>query len=86
LRQGAITCILLREYCNAPPPLRGAGLAQGGRYSHEKRFSSEQFFQSNPEYFFFIATMIVIENMIRINQTLIENFQADFDLFFSIKP
>ncbi|WP_372960464.1 hypothetical protein [Methanoregula sp.] len=30
--------------------------------------------------------MIAIENLIRINRTLIFIFQPDFDFFFSVKP
>jgi len=35
---------------------------------------------------FFIAVMIMIEKMIRINQTLILFFQSDFDFFPYFKP
>jgi hypothetical protein len=51
---------------------------------NRKRGMGIRFFQSNHEYFFLIAILIVIENLIWINQTVVENFQADFDLFFSI--
>ena len=40
---------------------------------------------SNPAGKFFTAILIVIENPIRINQTLIAKFPADFDFFISIK-
>jgi len=35
---------------------------------------------------FFIATVIVIEMVIRINQTLVKKFQTDFDEKISTTP
>ena len=37
-------------------------------------------------FFFSIAILNSVENMIRINQTFIINFQTDFDFVFSIRP
>ncbi len=34
---------------------------------------------------FFIAIRIPIENMIRINQTLIQNFSSNLDFYFSTR-
>jgi len=43
-------------------------------------------FSSGPGWKISIAIATLPENLIRINQILIENFQADFDFYFSTGP
>jgi hypothetical protein len=44
---GKFSVQVLPKHRNAPPPSMGAGLAQGGRSSLEKRISSEKKFYRN---------------------------------------
>jgi len=84
---GSITIPFLQTG-NLPSEGRRAPRAtpEGGGWTHNgMRLYCQSVFNSIRDFTISIAITIPIEKLIRINQTLIENFQPDRDFLFSIK-